>query len=98
MKHTPVAGSFALAVLLAGCVTAAQHDRGEAWKACSDVADEAARDTCISDRMADMEAERAGWLRELEAEEAARSQRAGELEALGVPEGERSTGPVRDGG
>ena len=92
-----LAGSLALAGL-AGCINTQSYDRGAAWSACSDETDKAARDACISDHMADASAERAEWKRELEAEEASRDQRAGELEALGVPEGDRSTGPVRDGG
>ena len=95
---TTLAALSGLLVLgsLAGCVNTQSYDRGAAWTACSDQADKAARDACIADHMADASAERAEWKRELEAEEASRDQRAGELEALGVPEGDRSTGPVRD--
>ena len=97
---SPLATFAGLLVLggLAGCINTQSHDRSAAWSACSDKTDAAAREACISDHMADASAKRAEWKRELDAEETARDQRAGELEALGVPDGDRSTGPVRDGG
>ena len=97
MKHRFAAGFVCLVPLgLTACINTQSYDRGAAWSACSEETDKVARDACIADHMADASSERAEWKRELEAETEAREQRAGELEALGVPEGNRSTGPLRD--
>lgn len=94
MKTAAIALSALLA--LPGCLSTADVDRDRAWTACRGETDAAARQTCIEDEMADAAAERREYTREWEAETAARERTAGELDARGVPEDERSTGPVRD--
>lgn len=81
---------------LSGCLSTAAYDRDRAWAACRDKTHEAARQACFEDHMADAAEERRAYNEQWEAETEARERNASELEALGVPEGERSTGPVRD--
>lgn len=79
---------------LTGCVSTGSYDTSRAWSDCGEIAEAAQRNDCIERRMADYAAERSARSAAITHDTQVRERRAGELEALGVPEEDRATGPV----
>lgn len=83
-----------VATSLAACVSTQEYDTSRAWSACGEIDDKAERDACMERALADYAAERQAFAEDISHDTAVRERRAAELEALGVPQSERATGPV----
>lgn len=97
MKLTAPALAFAL--MLGGCVTAAQTDKSQAWADCEKMLDRASQSSCmtkaLSDANADRRAAEAREMDDFEKDTKAIEDKAAIEQALGAPASETGTNIVR---
>jgi len=94
------AAAVALTLSLAGCVTAAEVDKSQAWAECEKILDRASQSTCMTKALADSNADRRAEAARTEKEfnEGAKAieDKTAIERAMGAPEDQTGTTIVRE--